>query len=352
MARTRLIDSEPKFVGEMSSNDINKALGWYTENRDKKDAIKYASEYLKRKHGLIVGSAIKNKTRTFGFMCRIVSNGGILSEEMQTWFDKEIQNLKDSPADAPVVEESSKNVINIQDRIREKSSECIGEIEGMIDDLIESDFKSNFSPYAVFHKMEIKAAHIRHVLEVFKKRRSEFDQVLNSKDEDLKEGYSNFSKTQLKKLIAFCDEVILDCGKITESSMKNRKPRKRKAKTPDQIVSKVKICQEFKELNLKSIDVRTVIGATQLWVYNTKYRKLGCYHANDAGGFIIKGTKILNFNETKSTQKKLRKPEVTLPEILKASKVTSRNFMEAIRAVESPLNGRLTADIVLLRIVK
>jgi hypothetical protein len=79
---------------------------------------------------------------------------------------------------------------------------------------------------------------------------------------------------------------------------------------------------------------------------------VGCYHANDAGGFLIKGTTLQNFNETKSIQKKLRKPEVSLPEILSAGKVTLRNFMDGIRAVESSLNGRLNADIILLRIVK
>ena len=41
-----------------------------------------------------------------------------------------------------------------------------------------------------------------------------------------------------------------------------------------------------------------------------------------------------------------------MPEILNGGKVTLRNFMDGIRAVESPLNGRLNADIILLKVVK
>jgi hypothetical protein len=59
-----------------------------------------------------------------------------------------------------------------------------------------------------------------------------------------------------------------------------------------------------------------------------------------------------NYNESKSVQKKLRKPEVTLPEVLKAGKVAIRNILPDIRAVESPLTGRLNTDTILLRILK
>ena len=75
-------------------------------------------------------------------------------------------------------------------------------------------------------------------------------------------------------------------------------------------------------------------------------------NAEDAGGFSIKGTSLQNFSESKSIQKKLRKPEVSLPEIMNAGKVTLRNFMTGIRAVESPMNGRLNADTILLRVIK
>ena len=158
-------------------------------------------------------------------------------------------------------------------------------------------------------------------------------------------------KIELKKLVAYCDQVIMDGLKIAGAATKSRKPRKRKEKTPDQLVAKMKLCVEFAELNLKSVKPREIIGAMALWVYNTKTRKLGCYHAEDAGGFSVKGTSLTNFNETKSVQKKLRKPEVTLPEVLNGGKVYLRSAMENIRAVESALTGRINDDTILVRAI-
>ena len=110
--------------------------------------------------------------------------------------------------------------------------------------------------------------------------------------------------------------------------------------------------KDFAELKLVSIDPKTIIGASSLWVYNTKTRKLGVYQAADAAGLNVKGSTIQNFAESKSVSKKLRKPEATIPEVLKGGKVALRNVLNDIRAVESALTGRINADTILLRTVK
>ena len=351
--------SEPKFspLAEITKGELANALNWYSQNKASKDAQKYAADYFKKKLKITnVEDGIKSMVSTFGFICRIVSNGGVLSEKDQKWFDEQIEIVKEKkkPKKSAFAAKDKTETpkVTIQDRIADKSSECIGELEGMLDDIMLSDFKESPSPYGLFHTMNIKQAHTRHIVDWSRKRRQQYDEVLTTTDKDLKEGYSNFTKPNLKKMVAFCDQVILDCQKISGDAVKTRKPRKRKEKSPDQLVAKVKICQEFKELGLKSVDVKSILGASQVWVYNTKYRKVGCYQAVDAGGFSIKGTSIQNFNETKSIQKKLRKPEVSLPEILNGGKVMLRNFMDGIRAVESPLNGRLNADTIILRVMK
>lgn len=345
---------EPKFSIELTQTDLSKTLAWYAQNKDKNDAFKYACDYFKKKLKIDASSVLKSKVATFGFVCRIVSNGGSLPIKNQVWFDSEIEDIKKALAkkpvdDSPVVKT---NVINIQDRIREKASECIGELEGQIDDLILSGFKANVAPYAIFHTMNIKDAQTKFIVEWAKGKRIEFDEVLNTDDEQIKEGWSNYTKPQIKKLVAYCDQVILDCQKVSGESTKSRKPRKRKAKSPEQLTAKMKYMTEFKELNLTSIKVTDIIGSMVLWVYNTKTRKLGVYHADDAGGLSVKGSGILNFSESKSIQKKLRKPEQMLPEVLSGGKVFLRNVMDSIRAVDSKLTGRVNGDTILLRVVK
>jgi hypothetical protein len=330
------------------------ALNWYSQNKTSKDAEKYVTDYFKKKLKVDIGSLAKDCNSTFCYICRIVYNGGMLSVKDQIWFDNQIKQIENqmSAKKVKVVEVVPGNVISIQDRIREKSQECIGELEGQLDDYITSDYKIDASPYGVMHTMNIKSVHVNRIVEVFKRRRIEFDAVLNTDDKELKEAYSNFTKPQLKKVVAWCDQVILDCQKVMGSAAQNRKPRKRKVKSPEELTVKVKVLDKFDELKLVSIPATEIIGAMQLWVYNVKTRKLGCYHAEDAGGFSVKGTSLENFNESKSVHKKLRKPEVSLPEVMKAGKVLLRNYMDGIRAVESALTGRLNADTILLRSLK
>lgn len=347
--------SEPKFSKELSKLELVKSLSWYTQNRDSKDAFKYSCDYFKKNFKIDASSILKDQLSSFGFICRILMNGGSLPEENKKWFDDEVVKIKNKlnlkPEVVEVVKEKT-NVISIQDRIRDKASECIAELEGQIDELVISSFKSNVSPYSVFHTMNIKDAQTKYIVEWAKNNRNQYDEVMNTEDKDLKEAYSNFTKPQLKKIVGYFDQVILDCQKISGNSIKSRKPRKRKVKTPDQLVSKLNYMKEFTDLKLKSIDPTSIIGVMQLWIYNTKTRKLGVYHADDAAGLSMKGSSILNFSESKSVQKKLRKPEVTIPDILSGGKVFMRSAMENIRAVESTLNGRINKDTILLKVMK
>jgi hypothetical protein len=345
---------EPKFSIELTKTDLVKTLAWYAQNKDKNDAFKYACEYFEKKLKIDASFVLKSKLATFGFICRILLNGGSLPIKNMIWFNTEIENIKKEltkkPVDvSPVIKT---NVINIQDRIREKASECIGELEGQIDNFILSDFKVNVAPYTIFHTMNIKDAQTKFILEWAKRKRTEFDEALNTNDKQIKEGWSNFTKSQIKKLIDYCDKIILDCQKVSGESIQSRKPRKRTVKSPDQLTAKMKYMTEFKELNLTSIKVTDIIGSMMLWVYNTKTRKLGVYHANDAGGLSVKGCGILNFSEIKSIQKKLRKPEQMLPDMLSGGKVFLKNVMDNIRAVDGKLNGRINCDTILLRVIK
>jgi hypothetical protein len=195
-----------------------------------------------------------------------------------------------------------------------------------------------------------KGMHANRIVEIFKRRRAEFDYVLTAKEPDIKEAYSNFNKSQLKKLVAYCDMIIMDAMKISGEAKAIRKPRKRKVKTPQQLISKLNFLKECEEYKLNSVDPKKIIGATQLWVFNVKYKKIGVYHAEDASGFTIKGSSILNFSESKSITKSVRKPNDVLTIIKDGGKVALRNLMSSLKTKETLLTGRINKDIILLRV--
>ena len=95
-----------------------------------------------------------------------------------------------------------------------------------------------------------------------------------------------------------------------------------------------------------------IIGAKEVWVFNTKYRKLGKYVAQDAGGLSVKGASIKDFNTGKSVQKTLRKPKEQLKDFMSAGKVKLRTFLDDIKAVDTKMNGRMNDNIVILKVFK
>lgn len=371
MTKARITDANEYFGGkepsfssdiEITEQQIRDSLNWYSKNRKTKDALKYASDFLKSKYKFIIpttSQALKLKGSTFCFLCRILTRGGLLDASRKEWFDSEVASLKlsyekelNSVVETDEDVEEKPKTTNIQDRIKEKAGECIAELEGLLDEQCATNFKGNTQPYGIMHTLGVKGVHTRFILEWAKKRRSEFDSVIDTKDAFVKEGYSNFKKTDLKKIVALFDQVILDCNKVNNDATATRKPRKKKQKTPEQLVAKVKYCREFTELGLTSVPPKDIIGVMQLWVYNTKNRKMGVYHAEDAGGLTVVGTKLANFSEKKSVQKTLRKPDVTIPILMKAGKVVLKNLIGEITTKESAMNGRLTEDVILLRAVK
>ena len=342
--------AEPKYEKLESQSEIAAALNWYQSNKDAKSAVKYISDYLKKNK--IKGRVDTTKSfTTTGFLCRIVLNGTQVPDFFKESLNSKLADIITTEPTKTVEVESVKPVVSIQDRVNEKVSEIIGELEGAIDDYIISKFKTTPSPYGVMHD-KAKGMHATRIIEWAKKRRQEYDEVINTDDEQLKEGYSNFTKTELKKLVTYCDSIITDAMKINDESKAGRKPRKKKSKTPEQLVAKLQYLKSSDEYKLESQDPKQIIGATSIWVFNTKNRKLGVYHALDSQGFGVKGTSLTNFSEMKSVQKTLRKPEAILPDVVKGAKVFLRNAMESVNSKASGLTGRLNSDTILVKIIK
>ena len=350
---TMTTGGEPRFSAEVvSESRMMQALNWYGQNRDSKQAAKYITDYAKKQKLKVTAEVVNKQPATFAFLCRMKNTGAVFSEKHEEKFNSYLQAMLTAKVKPVVEKEEKKPTVSIQDRVAEKVSEMIGELEGTIDEFILGGYKNMPNPYGIMHGLNVKAMHAKSIQEWAKKRRSEFDDVLSTSDKQVIEGYSNFKKTEIKKLVAYCDQVIKDCIKISGESVASRKPRKRKVKSPDELVKNVKYQEEFAELKLKSIPPRDIIGAITLWVYNVKTKKLSFYTADDASGFSVKGSTLTGFTETKSQTKTLRKPEKTLPEVLKGGKVALRSIMDNLTTKASEATGRLNVDTIILRAIK
>jgi len=238
----------------------------------------------------------------------------------------------------------------IQDRLNEKTSEIIGELEGHYDDATLSA-KSTFKPYDYLVANNVIQSQLGKYEAVYNARKQELEAALAKKDADLKEGYRHYKAADFKRMITWIDNLIAAIEQYRGVKKATKKARVKKAPSKEKVIARLKYAKTHTELKIVSINPAEIVGAQELWIYNTKYRKLGKYVAESYKTLSVKGTTIINFDESKSVCKTLRKPEEQLKEFAKAGKVQLRKFLDDIKATESRLNGRMNSEIVLLKAV-
>ena len=268
---------------------------------------------------------------------------------------KIVSEGKDDTDDSEEVEvKPTGPVVSIQDRVREASYKMTEEIETAIE-AFQTD-PETFDPKAfkvlnLLKAHQAKAAHARVIRDFYARDLNELVEAATTKDEQLKEAYSHLSKVQLRKITAFYQEIVSACEMLAQEAKVNRKPKAKKAVPAEKIIAKLKYKKADEPLKLVSINPADILGAKELWTYNTKSRKLGKYLAAEFQELGVKGTTITGFNEATSVQKTLRKPADQLKEFKAAGKVVLRKFLEDINAVDTRMNGRINEDIILLKIV-
>ena len=261
------------------------------------------------------------------------------------------------PAEAAAEKEAAKKDVytpSIQERVREAAYRMTEELEDAIESFqVDAE---NFDPKAfkvlnLLKGKQVKAAHARIIKDFYARDLAELEELASGKGCDqLREGYSHRSRKQIKNLITFYQEIHSACDMLMQEAKVNRAPRAKKAVPAEKIVGKLKYMKQNEPLKLVSINPADIIGAKELWVFNTKTRKLGRYIAKEYSELSVKGTSIINFDENTSVQKTVRKPEEKLKEFKAAGKVQLRKFLDDINATDTKMNGRVGEDTVLLKV--
>ena len=262
-----------------------------------------------------------------------------------------INGVKIDPSIQKVEEEEKKKekpkrVVSIQDRIREQVETFIGQIEGKSDDFINSDFKMKYDCYSHLQDMGVKSVHARKMRQMYLNLYNESVDVFNGDDDYLTEAWGHLKPKYQEKMMHFNGIILDDIDRLIKNSTAQRKPRKTKQKSADKLVKSLKYQQEYPDLKLVSINPEKIVGASELWVYNTKYNRLGVYYAqNSVRGFSVKGCTIQHFDEETSEQKTARKPEDVLSNLTKRS---LRKQLKDMKTKDQNMTGRINAQTILL----
>jgi hypothetical protein len=342
---------------EHSGKDLKpKVINWMSANGYTKDQIKAFKDTKDNRCGTTMGAIAANLLRGMPAVRADFNEGRSTAQWLGAAISKVIDEGKndENELEEGVVEiKSTVAQPSIQERLREAAIRMTDEIEDALEAF--SQDPEAFEPKAfkllnLLKGKQAKAAHARIIKDLYVRQYNELTELQEGNCEQLKEGYSHLSKAQIKKITAFYNEILSACDMLAAEAKVNRAPRKVKTKPAEKIVAKLKFAKTYEPLKLVSISPTDIVGAKELWVFNTKTRKIGRYVATEYSDLSVKGTSIVNFDKAKSVQKTLRKPEEQLKEFKAAGKVQLRKFLDDIKAVDIKLNGRINEETVLLKI--
>ena len=294
------------------------------------------------------------------------------AEEAITIGEKVVEEVKQE-------EKAKKNVYvpTIQERILDQSRDMVEDIDEWLEGWVIDP--SSFNPKGFdfkkhFNKLQPSQAHARRMKGFYENVLADYDELermptagqLKKMDEktadlwqQLKEGYAHLKKADIKNLRIAIEELMSALDFIIDQAKATRKPRKAKPKSADKLVEKLKFCKADPKFNLASVNPVDIVGASELWVFNVKTRKLGKYIASnidptgsrrEGSGLAVKGTTIIGFDENASVQKTLRKPDEQIKAFKAAGKVALRKFLDEINTTDTKLNGRCNPDTILLKV--
>lgn len=362
---------EPKWHGVEFKDESEREIAfmrtfhyynYFNNGREfKKDVIKYAKEelkYDKEKLELLAASPDWACKIQSGALLRMRSRGftlrdrefSVINNNVKEMINFGVKKLKQDIIDEADPDFKSKApVVSIQDRIKIKTNDTIiTELEGLLDEWIKGE-----SPTIdIIESMKaalLPTQSVKYVVEWAEKQLSELQESIDKLDPQLVEAYSHLSTKRKKDFVGWYEGIIADAKRFGANTKTVRKTRIKKPVSLEKQLAKLKYLKASAEDKLVSINPSQIIGATELWTYNVKYKKLTRYIAESGVGFEVKGTTLTKYDQSKSLTRTLRKPEQTLAEILSSSKTKAAKAFDALTTKPSEPNGRMSEDTIILK---
>jgi hypothetical protein len=152
-------------------------------------------------------------------------------------------------------------------------------------------------------------------------------------------------------MVEILADVVDDLTSHVDNVKKMRKPRKKRIITADKKVSKVIYQKKDDNFKIVSLEPIRLLGAKEVWLFNTKYKYISVYRAQNDSGLDVKGTTLQNYDESRSFFKRTgRRPQQYLDSITAATKIRIGKAFEEIPGEAQTVNGRINENTVILRI--
>jgi len=340
----------------LSDSERIRAYTWYGSMAELSEAREWLGDFLKKDGRLEDARKLKTVPDnlfplTAAWIARMSQRGVQFSTYTYDFLDDKIaqafsgRQVEEKKEDKPAAEKP-----NIQERIKDRVNDLIGELEEVMDMHARGEL-SEFDAYEYCQKLNIPAQHAVKMAGFYAGQFEELEMAIEGSDPQVKEAYASYSKKWIKARLEFVEKMMTDLLRYGQNAKKLRVPRKKKPMSVEKKLKNFKYQKEFQEMKLASVSPESIVGAQELWAYNTKYKTLSVFRAIDRGGLEIKRSSIVNFDEkTTGTYRTGRQAEKIVQSVLSGGKIILRKATDGLKS--ATLQDRINENTILLRVIK
>lgn len=244
-------------------------------------------------------------------------------------------------------------VLSPQQRLARKVNNTImRDLDELEDKWITGD-KASMDIIPAMQKYELKGAAVPLIRPTLEGLLLDYKDAYEKNCEQAVEGYSHLTRREIKRRATELEKMLSDLDSFTSMQKAKRTVRAKKPKAADKQVARVKYKKEDGDYKIASINPTQIVGANQLYVFNTKYRQLMVYVTTATKGFEVSGTSIKNFEPDLCTKITIRanKVDEVLKAVLNKTPKQIDKFLDTINSKPSVPNGRLNEETILLRAI-
>ena len=290
--------TEPELITlELGPVEYSKFLNWYNYMSSREEALTWLSDYLV-KRGRGTDAELLKKIpewaipKTAGYVARILDRGYSVPTDGVAFIDR---NLNDALRHLP--EEAVKNEQSASPEYEDRETALLNALESRVWSEGEFDIKTWSSENRVSSK------HAEVIRDFMKPR------LDSLKSREWKDARAKAKRSIFQAIVDHMEHLMAIKKTVT------RAPRKPRTVTVEKKLRFVRYQRDSAECGVTSIDPAKILGAKEVWFYNTKYRTLSVLRGESLD---INRTTVIGYDPARSE-----------------SRGAGRKFTEVVRNVVS-----------------
>lgn len=356
LVNKKYLGDEPTFkTGQIpSASELMRCYSWYHSMSEAGDAKDYLVTYLTQQNR--PADVKKCKTipdnlmpMTACWIARLMSRDITVPQTSIDYLNKTIAALE-AREEKKLVGETEVTRPTIQENITDKVNEFIGKVETLID--AGEEF---FDLYKVMTADQFPARYVGRIKEFYEPFLEEAVLLVSGVDKELNEGFSRLSKKDKQLRVKMFENIIDSCDRYGSNMKKARAPRAKKPMSLDKKLKSFKFKQNDNELQLVSCNPADIIGASEVWLFNTGRNEVTVLRSLDRGGLDIAKSSIINYDQNNSMSKKTTRRTAqknVLTQVHNGGKIILRKLMGDLKGTVIDIQSKTNKNTIIIKVVK